>query len=383
MVQAPCGIGALFTAIALVCGLVGCGSATGTNKSQSTETMSKSRSTGTVKKSQSTGPAKKSQSTRTMKLHCFGAPGACGYPDPAHGTAGARSACASLPSSGSITTSRDGQTISNLSVTGTITVQNPRVTINNVCVTADGGARIGSAAISLQGAASNTLIQYVTVAGANRSDHSVEQAVVNENGGAATLSHAYLHACGECIHDSWTANDSYIVSDGMQGTSDHVEDVYYDSPGGGSFNHDVLLNPWPQTAVIFGDNTRGGPCASQLTLTHSLIAGGALPLWSCGGMKSSTVGSSTINISGNAWARCTTKPFYKNPTTGGTSCRGNAGTAIAAGADSHGYWPLVGYQWPTNLQFCPPISRQTFENNWYDDTGQPLKCANPYGPQKR
>ena len=145
---------------------------------------------------------------------------------------------------------------------------------------------------------------------------------MNQNGGAATLNHSYLHSCGECIHDSWTANDSYVISDGMQGTTDHVEDVYYDSPGGGSFNHDVLLNPESQTAVIFGDNTRGGACASQLTLTDSLIAGGELSVWSCGGMKSSAVGTSKINISDNAWARCTTPPVQKDPRTGGTTLPG-------------------------------------------------------------
>ena len=374
MVRAFRGSGALLVATALICGLLGCGSGTPPTKSQTTAT--------TTTTPQSTGTSTTPQGAATRKLHCFAAPGACGYPDPAAGTAGASSPCRDLQPSNSITTSRDDQTISNVNVTGTITVQNPRVTIKNVCVTTDGGGRVGSAAISLQGAASNTLIDHASIAGANRSNHSVEQAVVNQNGGVATLNHSYLHSCGECIHDSWTANDSYVISDGMQGTTDHVEDVYYDSPGGGSFNHDVLLNPESQTAVIFGDNTRGGACASQLTLTDSLIAGGELSVWSCGGMKSSAVGTSKINISDNAWARCTTPPVQKDPGTGGTTCRGNVGSSIGAGADSHGYWPLVGYQWPTDLQYCPPVRGQVFTKNWYDDNGEAVRCANPYGPQR-
>ena len=323
------------------------------------------------------------QSVRAQKtLHCFAAPYACGYPDPRYGTAGAESACSSLPTSGSIATGAAGQTITDLNVIGTITVQNPGVTIRNVCVTADGGGRIGSAAITLQALARNTRIAYATIRGATKSTHSVESAVVNRSGGPATLSHSYLHSCGECIHDSWTVNDSYVISDGMRGTRDHVEDVYYDSPGGGNFHHDVLLNPRAQTAVIFGDNARGGPCASRLTLTNSLIAGGALSIWSCGAMKSSRVGSSRINITHNAWARCATPPFVHNRFTGGTTCRGKVGSSIGVGADSHGYWRLVGYRWPTDLQYCPPVRHQIFADNWYDDTGAPVKCPNPWGPQK-
>jgi hypothetical protein len=348
-------IAVLLSAIAVALGLAGCGS-------------------GTTPRNHAAGAPK--------RLACFAAPGACGYPDPKYHTAGAKSPCSSLPSSGPITTSTDGQTIADLNVTGTITVQNRGVTIRNVCVTADGGGQINSAAISLQGAARNTLIEYATIAGANDSNHSVEAAVVNRNGGRARLSYSYLHFCGECIHDSWSANDSYVLSDGMQGTTDHVEAVYFDSPGGGRFNHDVLLNPWPQTAVIFGDNVAGGACASQLTLTNSLIAGGALSIWTCGGMKSTGVGSSTINISHNDWARCTTRPLVRSSANGGTTCRGNVGTAIGAGADSHGYWPLVGYEWATNLQYCPPVRHQVFADNWYDDTGAPVKCPNPWGPQK-
>ncbi len=280
-------------------------------------------------------------------------------------------------------TSGDGQVIANVDVVGTITVENADVRVENVCVTADGGGRFGSAAVSLEGRADRTLLEYVTIAGADSSGHSVEQAVANRNGGSARLVGGYLHNCGECVHDSWTVDDSYVVSDGMQGTADHIEDVYYDSPGGGSFNHDVLLNPQPQTAVIFGDDVSGGPCASHLTLTDSLIAGGEMAIWTCGGMKASGVGSSTIDVSGNDWARCTTGGFYHDPGTGGTTCQGATTAALGAGADSHGYWPLVGYEWPTNIQYCPPVPGQVFTGNHYDDNGAPVTCPNPWGPQEQ
>ena len=361
-------------AVILLLAVAGCGSS---NSPHAGASPGASTSSG-ASTSPGDGPA-----SGTKRLGCFATPGACGYPDPKYHTAGALSPCSRLRTSGSITTSTDGQTIANLNVFGTITVQNRGVTIRNVCVTADGGGRINSAAVSLQGAANNTLIEHATIGGANPSNHSVEAAIVNRDGGAATLRHGYLHFCGECVHDSWVVTDSFVITDGMRGTSDHVEDVYYDSPGGGTFDHDVLLNPWPQTAVIFGDDTAGGPCASHVTLTNSLIAGGALSVWTCGGMKSTSVGSSRINISHNDWARCATRPFNRNPATGGTTCSDTIGVAIGAGADSHGYWPLVGYEWPTDVQYCPPVKHQVFRDNWYDDTGAAVTCPNPWGPQGR
>jgi hypothetical protein len=320
-------------------------------------------------------------SNQQGRRDCFASPASCGLPTPANGTAGATSPCARLPASGSIVTSSAGQRIANVDVAGTITVQNSNVTIDNVCVTDNAGGQIGSVAVRLEGSASNTLIEHSTIAGANDSNGSVEQAVANYDGAPATLSHDYLHACGECVHDSWTVRDSYVVSDGMQGTSDHVEDVYYDSPGGATLVHDVLLNPEPQTAVIFGDDTSGGPCASHLVLSDSLIAGGAEAIWTCGGMKASSVGTSTTEITNNLWARCGTDQTLHNYSTGGTTCEGATADAIGAGADSNGYWPLVGYQWPTNLEYCPPVTGQVFSGNLYDGTDETVNCANPYGPQ--
>jgi hypothetical protein len=108
-----------------------------------------------------------------------------------------------------------------------------------------------------------------------------------------------------------------------------------------------------------------------------------LSVWTCGGMKASGVGSSRITISHNDWGRCTTRPFSRNPSTGGTTCSNTVGGAIGAGADSHGYWPLVGYEWATDIQYCPPVKHQVFTDNWYDDTGGPVTCSNPWGPQRR
>ena len=93
----------------------------------------------------------------SQTTNCFGSPGACGYPDPSYSWNGAgawqtggggvgpnngttSTACSSLPSSGSITTSSNGQVIQNLNITGTIVIQNSNVTVNNVCITNNGNA---------------------------------------------------------------------------------------------------------------------------------------------------------------------------------------------------------------------------------------------------
>jgi hypothetical protein len=116
-------------------------------------------------------------------------------------------------------------------------------------------------------------------------------------------------------------------------------------------------------------------------LSDSLIAGGAEAIWTCGGMKASSVGTSTTEITNNLWARCGTDQTLHNYSTGGTTCEGATADAIGAGADSNGYWPLVGYQWPTNLEYCPPVTGQVFSGNLYDGTDETVNCANPYGPQ--
>jgi hypothetical protein len=154
---------------------------------------------------------------------CFPAPGACGLPDPTYHNVGATSACSSLPASGSITVSTAGSTIADRNVTGTIVVNAANVTIQNVCVTTNGGGQLGSRSILLQSGADNTLLRNVTIAGANQSGQSVDQAVANNSGGPATATGLYASNCGECLWNGpWTVSDSYVITNGMQGTSDHL-----------------------------------------------------------------------------------------------------------------------------------------------------------------
>ena len=215
---------------------------------------------------------------------CFASPGACGYPDPGYHNVGATSVCSSLPASGTITANTAGATIANLNVTGRIIVAAPNVTIDNVCVTYNGGGQLNTSAIHLQGGASNTTIEHVTVGGANTSTQSTEQAIANTSNGAATASDDYIYNCGECVWGGpWTVTDSYVITNGMQGTDDHLEDLYC-SDESVTMTHDTLLDPADQNSVIFCDTHfgGGGPCDNHITVTNSLLAGGGFVIYTCG-----------------------------------------------------------------------------------------------------
>ncbi len=314
--------------------------------------------------------------TATATANCFPTPGACGFPDPSYHNVGATSSCSALPSSGSITASTTGEKITNLDVSGTITVSAPDVTISNVCVTTDGGGQVGTTGIRLEGSASRTILWHVTVSGANDSTESIEQAVANDNGGTAYGVALDLSNCGECVWGGpWTVVNSYVITNGMQGTSDHLEDVYCSDSTVGLY-HDTLLNPADQNSVILCDTHygQGGPCDNHITIHDSLMAGGGFVIYTCA--NASGVGSSTMSIVGNRFARCLTTPLTYNAGTGGTACGGSTGTGIGSGADSHGYWPNGGYFSPVDSSavYCPPTAGQAWSSNVWDDNGATVAC---------
>ena len=208
---------------------------------------------------------------------CFAAPGVCGYPDPAYHNVGPASACSALTASGTITAATAGETIANVNVSGRIIVAAANVTINDVFVTYDGQGQLGSSAIYIQGSANNTLIEHATIAGANESTESTEQAMANTSSGSATATDDYAYNCGECVWGGpWTVSDGYVITNGMQGTSDHLEDLYCGDETV-TLAHDTLLDPADQNSVIFCDTHygNGGPCDNHISITNGLLAGGS------------------------------------------------------------------------------------------------------------
>jgi hypothetical protein len=247
------------------------------------------------------------------------------------------------------------------------------VRIDNVCVTTDGGGQLGSAAITLLESARDTLIEHTTVAGLDSSGRSVAVAAANHSGNAATLSRDYLYNCGECVHDQpWSVNDSYIISNGMQGTTEHIEDIYCNN-GTITALHDTLLNPQNSVAEVFCDTNDGrhGACSNHVSVSSSLLAGGGFVLYPCG--NASSVGSSTMNVTNNRFGRCVTPPF-KQIADGGWNCKGSDAGTIGSGADSHGYWPNGGHYGLNAYTYCPPSSGQTWSGNVWDDNQGSARC---------
>jgi hypothetical protein len=294
---------------------------------------------------------------------CFPAPGACGYPDPNYGTVGVP-ATTMLTASGSITVSAAGTLVQNLDVTGTITISASNTTIQNVrlSVTANGS---GVAGISIENGATGTSIQDSTIVGGGTTD-SPESAIFNHYAEPLTLTRVYLYNFADPVEGPATITDSYINANGTYGSGSnvaHIEDVYV-SDGTVSVNHSVLLNPSGQTATVFMDTSGTSSQIAgddHIVVTNSLLAGGGWTLYPSA--KSTTVGTGTMNVSNNRFARCLSTPMFDG-----------SGTTCASGADTHGYFPNCGYYGVAANPYCPPTSGQMWSGNVWDDDGSALDC---------
>jgi hypothetical protein len=167
------------------------------------------------------------------------------------------------------------------------------------------------------------------------------------------------------VHGEWTLTNSYVtVSANISGA--HYEDIYCNDE---TFvaEHDVLLNEHGQTANLFCDTGlgQGGPGDNHITVTNSLLAGAGYSLYPQG--NSTSVGSSTMTITGNHFARCLGKNIFDGF---GTTCEG-----LREGeSDSHGYYAHGGYYGVEASIYCPPTAGQVWSNNVWDDSGESIGC---------
>jgi hypothetical protein len=293
---------------------------------------------------------------------CFPAPGACGFPDPAYGTVGVPSS-ATLTASTSITVTAPSTLVHDLDVTGSIAINASHTTLRNVrlTVTAKGS---GVAGISIGSGVTDTTIEDTTIVGGGATN-SPESAIFNHFSGSLTLTRVYLYNFADPLEGPATIADSYIDSNGTYGSGSniaHIEDIYV-SDGTVTVNHSVLLNPSGQTATVFMDTSGGSQIAGDdhLVITSSLLAGGGWTLYPSA--KSTSVGTATMNVSNNRFARCKTSPVFDGS---GTTCSG--------GADMHGYFPNSGYYGVAADDYCPPTAGQMWSGNVWDDDDSALPC---------
>ena len=284
---------------------------------------------------------------------CYGSPASCGFPDPKAGNVGTE--CAALKASGSLTINTAGETVEGLNISGTVTINAPNVTLTNDCIGAGGGS--GSHIVFLASGATGTQITHSDIYGSP----GVQEALTNNySQSGAVADHDYIYNCGECVHGPWTLTNSYVTSNATI-SGEHYEDIYC-SDATFVAEHDVLVNPHEQTANLFCDTKGGGggPADNHITLKTSLLAGAGFSLYPDG--NSSSAGSSTMTVTGNRFARCSSTPVF-NSQSGGTACKN--------GPDANGLFPNGGYFGIDAYTYC---SSGVWSQNVWDDSGTPVGC---------
>jgi hypothetical protein len=252
-----------------------------------------------------------------------------------------------------------------VNVVGSITIAAANVTVNNVCVTESGNS--GNMAVWVGSNATNLLLEHSTFRGAASSGIGViDTGVWNvSNVPSVTGKALYIYNAAESWHGNGFLNDSYLQAgacwDCDGANTSHNEDVYL-SDGTFSANHDTLLNSTGQTAIFFGDNNGGTCCIAgdnHWTVKNSLLAGGGwAAYWNA---KSTSAGSSSMDIENNRWARC---DGPKNPDGWGITC--------TTGADQFGYYWNIGYYGGPVDGYCG--SHSIWTGNVYDDNNDVLGC---------
>ena len=276
-------------------------------------------------------------------VNCFSGLEACGFPGPEDTGV---SNCSGLAKSSGSKTITKAETIENTNITGSVTVEASGVTLKHDCVIDNGKEAEASAAIGLTNVASDFTVTESTIRGGNTTSESVEEALRNNYSDSGAVARKdRIENCAECLHQAWTLEDSYVISNGRAHAEEsgaaHAEDWWY-SNNTIVANHDTLLNPSKQTAVIFGESG-GGKCVNHETLTNSLIAGGGYMLYFC--QNTSGNSNSSVEIKNNRFARrvCAGKELSNWEGRGGFGCAPEGGGYFGYGEGTGAYFPRGGF----------------------------------------
>lgn len=300
----------------------------------------------------------------SLPVNCFSSPSSCGYPDAS--TVGV-SNCSSLPSwvpsdlpAGSYTYTSGSQvniTASNIAISGYnivgyfFYVESSGFTLDNDCLSFNGALWSGgqSSSVAVWGAnssASGLTVKNSTIEGANNTTESDETLITSGGGTNADIENNVLENAIEPINGVGAGSlikNNYVLANGSQAGS-HSEDIYESSATGITIENNTLLNPFDQSAVIFGDTASSGACVNQFVIENNMLAGGGWPITSCA--HSTSVGTSTMDIENNRFARCLGTKTYDSSLGGyycGSAAPGATGSSSGAGADNNGYWPEGGF----------------------------------------
>jgi len=305
---------------------------------------------------------------------CFPDPSACGFPDEDNtGSTGSLSdaTTATLPSGAAwdanaevLRITGDDVTLSDLDIPGSVTVDGDDFTLSNSKIRilagcqsypcGNYGIRLGASGDPVSGTALEDLD--ILVEDSNPSDDDpldpstmtvkVEHGVRNNGDLSVTADNLFIKGFSGAWKGAGTITDSYLFAQLVQ-SGDHVEPYLNGGEGDPSIlDHNTILNPVAQTAVVSFFNDFGG--IGSVEVTNNLMAGGGYIMY--GGAKN---GTSTV--------------------TGPIIVRDNR-IARSAGstADSHGYYPDGG-SFGLWAEFNSAVTTSC-DNVWDDDsssTGNP------------
>ncbi len=343
-------------------------------------------------------------------VNCFASPGTCGYPDPNYNNnVGSASVgvvdCSALPTfdvsnlpagtyySGSGNTleiTGNDVTISHLNM-GDFNIYvssgTDSFTFQDSCITAGDGTQ-NSIGMTIASGVTNTLIKDSTIKGAGTNIASSTDVggtctpgagvsngalgiAVNNNGTNTTIDGLYTYNVGSGAPGSGGGTNT-VVKNSYQlintiPACEHDEPIYF-ADDTITLTHNVLLNEESQTAAVFGDTSGAGACNNNLTMTDNLVAGGGYVIYPCG--NATSVGTSTMDIENNRFARCLTTPLADND----HQCSGGGSN----GSDAHGYYPSGGYYSVATYYFTG--AGQTWSGNYWDDNLNEVNIDGSSGP---
>jgi hypothetical protein len=306
---------------------------------------------------------------------CFADPEGCGYP----GTQDTGVAdCSALKPSGAKTITQ-AETVEGLDISGEVVVDARGVKLNDDCIEVDGNEEAETAAVILENGASDFTISNSTVRGLNTTTESIEEALRNNYSDAGAIAiKDRLEDCSECVHQTWTLDESYVDANGEELADEsgraHAEDWWFDE-GTISADDDTLLNPSKQTAIIFAEGS-SGECENNETVTNSLLAGGGYMLYLCA--HSTGAGTSSIDIKDNRFARrvCAQAEIENYEQRGGFSCSPEIpeGPYFYYGEGAGGYFPQGGFFGVVYESEGSYDGRVGWEGNYWDNDLQPVEA---------
>jgi Domain of unknown function (DUF4082) len=243
------------------------------------------------------------EATGTQQTNCISDPSKCGYPDATN--TGVPAGTALKSESQNIAVNKAGTTIKDISLNGEISVEANNTTIEDSEITVEGtqtcGKSCGGRGIWIKPGVTGTVIKHVTCHGAAATGVNVTQYCIMSNDSDTTIEYLHAYYCTECLAGAMDVSESFIDETGAVIPEEHYEDIYY---GGGSgpliVNHNTMLNPNGQTAVVFASVDFGDQ--TTLTITNNLMAGGGYTLYGgTSGSGGKVVGP--VTVTGNRFSR--------------------------------------------------------------------------------